>query len=236
MARKVMDDLLNRGRVVRGWLGVQIQSLDDDLAASMGLDSRHGVIVNDLTAGGPAEKAGFKHGDVMLEFNGKEVKDADHLQSLVAAQDPGSPVKVKVRRDKKDVTLTVDLGERPANPREAFNRGENEGTPNRQAPAATAPQLGIEIQSLTPGLAQELGYEGDAGVVVERVARSGPAATKNIRAGDLIKEVNRKEVPSVEAFNNVMKDVESGQTVLLLLRRGDTTFFTAVKVSEQESK
>jgi serine protease Do len=237
MARKVMDDLLNRGKVVRGWLGVQIQSLDEDLAASLGLDSKRGVIVNDLTSGGPAEKAGLKHGDVVLELNGTPVKDADHLQSLVAAQDPGSPVELKVRRDKKDVNVKVDLGERPSNAREAFARGDTGGREDEEKPVpAAATKLGLAIIPLTPRLAQELGYEDDEGVIVEGVSRGGPAATKNIRQGDLIQEVNRKRVTSIEEFNQVMKDMKPGETVLLLLRRGETTFFTAVKVQEEEGK
>ncbi len=101
MARKVMDDLLNRGKVVRGWMGVQIQSVDDDLAAGLGLDSKRGVVIADLTPGGPADRAGMKHGDVVLDFNGTPVKDPDHLQSLVAAQDPGKPASLKVRRDEE---------------------------------------------------------------------------------------------------------------------------------------
>ncbi len=236
MARKVMDDLLNRGKVVRGWLGVQIQSLDEDLAAGLGLDSKRGVIVNDLTDKGPAERAGLKHGDVILELNGTTVKDADHLQSLVAAQDPGSPVKLKVRRDKKDITVTVDLGERPANPREAFARGGGEGGGESESAPALASRLGIEVKALTPSLARELGYEGDEGVVVDAVSRSGPAAMKNIRPGDLIQEVNRQRVSSISDFNRAMDDVAAGDTVLLLVRRGDTSFFTAIKVAEEKGK
>jgi len=237
MARKVMDDLLNRGKVVRGWLGVQIQSLDEDLAASLGLDSKRGVIVNDLTSGGPAEKAGLKHGDVVLELNGTPVKDADHLQSLVAAQDPGSPVNLKVRRDKKDVNVKVGLGERPTNPREAFARGDTEDRDEGGKPSpAAATRLGLDIVPLTPRLAQELGYEDDRGVVVDGVSRSGPAAAKNIRKGDLIQEINRQKVTSIDEFNAVMKDVEPGETVLLLIRRDDTTFFTALKVQEEKEK
>jgi serine protease Do len=230
MARKVMDDLLNRGKVVRGWLGDQIQSLDEDLATGLGLDSKRGVVINDLTAGGPAERAGLKHGDVILQFNGAAVKDADHLQSLVAAQDPGKPAELKVRRDGKDMNIKVDLGERPSNPRDAFGQGgpsENEETPT--APAGR--ELGIKVGPLNESRARELGYEDDQGVVVEDVQRGGPAAAKNIRAGDLIKEVNRRPVNSVKEFNNAVSDLKAGDTALLLVRRGDQNFFAAVKLA-----
>jgi serine protease Do len=230
MARKVMDDLLNRGKVVRGWLGVQIQSLDEDLATGLGLDSKRGVVINDLTAGGPAERAGLKHGDVILKFNGAPVKDADHLQSLVAAQDPGKPAELQVRREGKDVNVKVDLGERPTNPRDAFGRA----TPSEDEETPTAPagrELGIKVIPLTEARARELGYEDDSGVVVEDVLRGGPAATKNIRPGDLIKEVNRRPVSSVKEFNSTISDLKAGDTALLLVRRGEQNFFAAVKIA-----
>jgi serine protease Do len=230
MARKVMDDLLNRGKVVRGWLGVQIQSLDEDLATGLGLDSKRGVVINDLTNGGPAERAGLKHGDVILKFNGDAVKDADHLQSLVAAQDPGKPAELGVRRDGKDMTVKVDLGERPSNPRDAFGSG----TPQEEDETPTAPagrELGIKVAPLTEARAREFGYEDDSGVLVEDVLRGGPAATKNIRQGDLIKEVNRKPVTSVKEFNAAVSELKAGDTALLLVRRGEQNFFAAVKMA-----
>jgi serine protease Do len=239
MARKVMDDLLNRGKVVRGWLGVQIQSVDDDLAAGLGLDSKRGVVIADLTPGGPADRSGMKHGDVVLEFNGTPVKDPDHLQSLVAAQDPGKPANLKVRRDKKDLMVKVDLGERPTNARESFRTGgspepETEKDEEQSAPAGL--ELGIAIAPLNDARARELGYEDDEGVVVEDVARGGPAANKNIRPGDLIKEVNRRPVKSVSDFRGAVSDLKPGETALLLIRRGEQNFFAAVKVTEPPEK
>jgi serine protease Do len=233
MARKVMDDLLSRGKVVRGWLGVQIQPLDDDLAASLKLDSKRGVIINDLTSGGPAEKAGLKHGDVILEFQGTEVKDADHLQSLVAAQDPGSPAEVKVLRDGKRKNFEVDLGERPRNPMEAFREGDGGGDA-KEVPAAG--RLGLEIEPLTRELARDLGVEDEEGVVVREVRRDGPAARKNIRPGDVIREVNRRQVSTLAGFNEAMGEVDAGETVLLLIQRGETSFFVAVKVVDLEEE
>ena len=235
MARKVMDDLLNEGKVVRGWLGVVIQPLDDELAASFGLDSKRGVVVNELTKGGPADRAGIKRGDVILDFEGTPVKDADHLQSLVAARDPESAVNLRVRREGKDRTIQIKLGERPQNPREAFaHRGEGGGEEGGEPAAPVGERLGLRVEPLTPNLARELGYEGDNGVVVGEIDRSGPAATKNVRRGDLIKEVNRKPVTSVADFDAALKEVKPGESALLLLQRDETTFFTAIKVSEKK--
>jgi serine protease Do len=233
MARKVMDDLLNEGRVVRGWLGVQIQPLDDDMAEGFGLDSKRGVIINDLTDGGPAEKAGLEHGDVILEFEGTGVKDADHLQALVAAQDPGSPAAVKVLRDGRRKTIHVDLGERPKNPIEAFRRDRGD---DREEATPAAGRLGLEVTPLTPSLARDLELDDAEGVVVQEVLRGGPAARKNIRRGDLIREVNRQPVDSMADFNTALEDMEPGETALLLLQRGETTFFTAVKMVAEEEE
>jgi serine protease Do len=231
MSRKVMDDLLNRGKVVRGWLGVQIQSLDEDLATGLGLDSKHGVVINDLTTGGPAERAGLKHGDVILEFNGTPVKDADNLQSLVAAQDPGKPAELKVRRDGKDMKVKVDLGERPTNPRSAFGKGGGDSQDEETPTAPAGRELGIKVTPLTDARARELGYEDDTGVVIEDVQRGGPAMEKNLRPGDLIKEVNRHPVTTVKEFNSAVEDLKPGDTALLLVRRGDQNFFAAVKLA-----
>jgi len=172
----------------------------------------------------------LKHGDVILKFNGAPVKDADHLQSLVAAQDPGKPAELQVRREGKDVNVKVDLGERPTNPRDAFGRA----TPSEDEETPTAPagrELGIKVIPLTEARARELGYEDDSGVVVEDVLRGGPAATKNIRPGDLIKEVNRRPVSSVKEFNSTISDLKAGDTALLLVRRGEQNFFAAVKIA-----
>jgi serine protease Do len=231
-----MDDLLNEGKVVRGWLGVVIQSLDDDLAKSLGLDSKHGVVVNDLTPDGPAAKAGIRRGDVILEFQGTSIKDADHLQSLVAARDPGSSATVKIVRDGKERTVRIGLGERPLNPEQTI-RGESEDNQKDEesTKATPAASLGFSVTPLTSALSRELGYSDEQGVVVEEVARGGPAATKNIRRGDLIKEVNRKPVSSVKEFEQAIKEVKPGEAVLLLLRRDQTTFFTAIKASEEKN-
>jgi serine protease Do len=229
MARSVMDDLLNEGRVVRGWLGVVIQSIDEDLAESFDLDSKSGVLINDLTADAPADRAGIQRGDVVVEFEGKPVKDADHLQNLVAARNPGETVELVVVRDGKRKRFEVKLGERPANPRQLLAGGDG----SRGGAADLTGRLGLEVEPLTERLARELNLDDDAsGVVVTEVRRGSPAATKNIRQGDLIVEVNQEAVTSVGDLTAALRDVKEGEPVLLLLRRGQTTFYTAVKMPE----
>jgi serine protease Do len=237
MARKVMDDLLNEGKVVRGWLGVVIQSIDEDLASSLKLDTKRGVLINDVSPGGPADKAGLRRGDVILDFEGTQVKDADHLQSLVAAQDPGSPADLRVRRDGKDRKLSVDLGERPSDPQQAMRGGSDRGTEEDEETKATpAVSLGLTVEPLTPAVARQLGYTDEKGVVVTDIDRSGPAVSKNIRRGDLIQEVNGKAITSVKDFEEAIDSLKAGEAALLLLRRDETTFFTAVRVPEDKDK
>jgi serine protease Do len=233
MARKVMDDLLNQGKVVRGWLGVVIQSLDEDLATSLKLGSKRGVLVNDVSPDGPADRAGIRRGDVILEFEGTEVKDADHLQSLVAGRDPGSPASLRIHRDGKDRKVSVGLGERPTNPQEAM-RGETPDERDQESKAIPAASLGFSVEPLTSALARELGYTGEEGVVVGEVSRGGPAAQKNLRRGDLIQEVNGKAVTSVKEFEAAIKNLKPGDAALLLVLRDETTFFTAVRVPEKK--
>jgi len=233
MARKVMDDLLNQGKVVRGWLGVVIQSLDEDLASGLKLGSKRGVLVNDVSPGGPADRAGIRRGDVILEFEGTEVKDADHLQSLVAGRDPGSPATLRIHRDGKDRKVSAGLGERPSNPQQAM-RGGSESEGDQETKSTPAASLGFSVEPLTPALAREHGYTGEGGGVVGGVDRGGPASQKNIRRGDLIQEVNGKAITSVKEFEAAIKDLKPGEAALLLILRDETTFFTAVRVPEEK--
>ncbi len=131
----------------------------------------------------------------------------------------------------------MDLGERPTNAREAFRAGGESDPESGKEEEESSPaglELGIKVAPLNDARARELGYEDDEGVVVDDVARGGPAANKNIRAGDLIKEVNRRPVKSVSDFRGAVSDLKPGETALLLVRRGEQNFFAAVKVAEPE--
>src|SRR6266566_2242723 len=170
MARAVMDQLLKTGKVHRGMLGVTIQSVDSDLAASLNLLAARGAIVTSVTAGGPAEKAGLKRGDVITGFNGQSVADTNNLRNLVASTAPGSDVNLTVLRDSREQTFRLSLAELQERPRE-------EGDENGGEEATPSGKFGLTLQPLTPEAASRLGLAAnDQGIVVTKVDPTGSAA------------------------------------------------------------
>jgi serine protease Do len=176
--------------------------------------------VADVVKDGPAEQAGLKQGDVIVEFDGKPVNDSADLPLLVARTPVGKSAKLTVIRDKKKETFTVTIAELKDEEEQASSEGGG------------AEDLGITVQSLTAELAENLGLErGLKGVVVTQVDPSGPAADAGMRRGDVIVEVNRTQVKDVAAYNKAVKAAGKGKSVLFLVRRGDNTIFLAVKPS-----
>jgi serine protease Do len=225
MAKQVMEELVKKGKVTRGYLALVPQDIDEDMAKALDLKSTEGALVGDVTAGGPADKAGIKRGDVIISFNGKKVTGSNQLRQLVAQADPGSAAKLVLLRDGRELPVSVVLGERP---KEFSDRGEPE---EEQSPEeGTGEKLGISVQTLTPDIAQQLGYRNEQGVVVSGVVSASAAEDADLRRGDLIKEVNRAEVRNVQDFGRAISRLKSGDNAALLLRRGQNTFYAAVRI------
>ena len=224
MARQVMSTLISEGKISRGYLALYPQDINEDLAKALHLKSTEGSLVADVTPDGPADKAGIKRGDVIVEFNGKKVEDSVELRNLVAQVSPGTTVEVVLNRDGKEMRINVRLGERPG--------GTEGGEPSleKQPQEQMSRKLGLSIQTLTPDLADQLGYRNAKGVVITEVVTGSPADEAGLQRGDLILEVNRKRVQSTQDFENQIKNLKSGDVVALLVRRGNNTFFVAVNV------
>ena len=219
LAKEIVPQLKEKGHVTRGWLGVMIQKVTPDIAESLGLTESKGALVADVVKDGPAEEAGLKQGDVIVEFDGKAVSDSAELPLLVARTPVGRSVKLKVIRDKKAEAFTVKIAE--LKDEEAQQEG-----------SGTTEDLGITVQTLTPELAENLQLDrGLKGVVVTQVDPGGPAADAGLRRGDVILEVNRAPVKDVAAYRKAVKTVGKGKSLLFLVRRGDNTIFLAVKPS-----
>jgi len=224
MARSVMDALIADGKVTRGFLGLLPQDVNEDLEKALKLPSDTGALVGDVTAGGPAAKAGIERGDVILTFNGRPVENSTALRTMVAEAKPGSDARVTVLRDGKEKTLTVALGERP----EVASAGDER---SGESSSSGSTHAGMKVQELRSDLAQRLGYEGDKGVLVVEVTPGGPADEAGIRSGDLIERADQKQIESVHDLQRVLKEHKSGDTIALLVRRKENTFFTALQVS-----
>ena len=224
MAKSVMHQLVAKGKVTRGYLGLLPQDVDEALAKALNLKDTEGSLVGDVTAGGPADKAGIKRGDVITSFNGKKVDNSVQLRNLVAEAEPGSTAKVGLLRDGKVSEASVDLGERPKNIADASG-----GT---SAPeSSSSERFGLSVQDLTPEIARALGYGDDNGVVVVDVKTASMAESAGLQKNDLIKDVNRAQVHSVGEFNKAMKRVGKNDSVALLVRRGNNTFFVAMQMA-----
>ncbi len=218
MAREIKDRLIAQGKVVRAWLGVGIQELTEELAAQFGVKPEDGVLVGNVMADTPAERGGLKPGDIIQEFNGNKISNVRQLQREVAQSPVGSPARLQVLREKQPMTLTVVLGEQPA-----------DLTASREpSPAEAVGQFGLTVQDLTPELRNQLRLTNVDGVVVSSVDEAGAAARAGVRPGDVITEANREPVKSARDFTRILGQMRRGANLLLLVRRDGNSRFVVV--------
>lgn len=219
MVRGIKESLIQKGRVVRGWLGVSIQPVTKDIADSFGLKTAEGVLVADVTKDSPAENAGVQRGDIIVSLDKEPVENPTALKNLVAQKEVDSNVPLTVIRNGKKKTLEVKIGE----------LASEEQTEQSKSDSPESAPLGIQVQELTPDIAAQLGYEQEKGVIVAAVKPGSPAAGANIQRGDLIQEINQIPVDSVESYT---KAVSKGEKFLFLIRRGENTFFAVIKPAQ----
>ena len=207
MARDIMTQLIARGRVVRGWLGVVIQDLTPELAAGFGVKEDAGVLVAEVMKDGPAAAAGLKPGDVITGFGGSAIKDVTDLQKRVAAVEPGRPSPIVVIRDHQPLALSVNVGEQPTE--EALAAAES-----------GEDVLGLTVEPLTPETARQNRLSARRGLLVTEVAPGSPGAEAGIKPGDAIVEVNRRPVADATAFRQIAAALKPGESIPVYLQRG----------------
>ncbi|MCL5021874.1 MAG: DegQ family serine endoprotease [Nitrospirae bacterium] len=224
MARLVMDQLMKQGKIVRGWLGVTIQDITPDLAQKFGLRDSKGALVGDVSKGSPAEKSGVMRGDVLLEFDGKEVTSVGSLRNIVAKSKVGSRVKLKILRNGKTLEVTAVIAELPK---------EESGAPSELAPEDIQKNAfsGISVMDLTRDIARQLGLGNEKGVVVVRVEAGSTADDAGLKKGDVIQEIDRKKVTGISDFNTITLSIHPGDTTLLFIDRGGRKFYVTIKGS-----
>lgn len=223
MAKQVIEQLLAKGKVVRGWLGVGIQPLTAELAKKFGVTEGEGVLVNEVFEKDPAALAGIKPGDVIVRIDGAVVDSPNKLSRLIATLTPGATSKIEVVRDLKRLMIDVPLTER----RDA-------------AVIALLPQqeeklevkLGLDVQDVTATLAERFKLRESKGVLIAKVELNSRAQAEGLREGDLIKEVNRMEVSSVGEFTSAIARSRRGDTLLLRVLRESRAFYVVLKASE----
>ncbi len=215
LARYVMDQIMEHGKVVRGYLGVVIQDLSPDLAAAFGLSHGGGALVSEVAPDSPAAKAGISRGDIVLEMNGEPIESPDQLSVRVSQMAPGQPAHLKIFRNGKTQDLNVTLAEYPQESAAA-------NTP-RQRPSSAL--QGLEVQNLTPAMAQRLNLPPDTqGVVVTQIEPSSPAETAGIQPGDVIEEVNRMPVRNLREYDRAVAGAGNSPILLLINSGGHTQY------------
>jgi serine protease Do len=222
VAKTIIPQLIEHGKVVRGWLGVYIQNITPDLAESFHLKrDQKGAVVSKVVKDGPADKAGIKQGDVIIKFDGKEVKSADDLPWIVSNTPIGSKVDVRILRQGKEKTITVTVKELPAKAEVASAAAPKEENVSEK-------KLGITVSNITPDVQREYNIQIDKGVVVTNVAEGSPADMAGIEKGDIIKQVNQKNIDNIGDYSKILSSVKKDEMVSLLITRGNANIYVAM--------
>jgi serine protease Do len=215
MAKDIYNDLKSKGKVTRGWLGISVQDITEDIAANMGIKDREGALVADVVKGDPAEKAGLRSGDIIFEIDGKKVHDTHELLRIVAGVPVGKSVTVKVMRDGKAQNFIVTVGERK----------DQEVAVNEK----TGDYFGMTVRDITPQIAEGLGLTDRTGVIVSSVQEGSPADEAGIKVRDVIIQVNKVNVRSVRDFQREMSKRGASDGVLLLVKSGGAAHYVVIR-------
>ena len=222
MAKRVMDDLITKGYVVRSWLGVYIQAVDDKIAKELDLDKRDGALVGSIAPDSPALKAGIVEGDVIIRFNEKDIRDPSHLKNVVSSTKPGTKSRVTVVREGQEKIIRVTLEELNTDS-QIFASGSSKSYNS----------VGFSVQDPSSSLAHKYGFnEDEGGVVVTKVDSKSEAAEMGVREGDLIQRVGSENINSKKEFKKLVEESKEDGVVLLLIKREDISRFYALDLRE----
>lgn len=219
MVKAINDQLQKHGKVTRGWLGVAIQDINEELAESFNLDEARGILVSEVQKDSPADNAGIEQGDVIIELDGTELANVNDLRNRIALIVPGTESELTVIRDGKEKNIEVKIGEQP----DDFGR-----IARSQGDSDSLEKFGLTFQELTPELAEQLGYEGEQGVLIGDVDPDGPAADAGLQPGQLIQEVNKRRVTSIRDLNTVIKGAGNPDRLLLRVRAGNFSQYVVI--------
>ncbi|HOK40746.1 MAG TPA: DegQ family serine endoprotease [bacterium] len=227
MAKKIMIDLIEKGKVVRGYLGVMIQDIDKTIAKQFKLPDVNGVLISQVTPNSPADKAGLKRGDVIIEFDGVKITNTSQLRNLVANSKINTNVNIKIIRDGKEKSLSIYIVEQPKDfDKSSFAYSEESGE-------VTSNKLGITVKELSPELAKKFNYStSEKGVIITEIENGSKADIGGLKEGDIILEINRKNIKTVEDFNEALKDIDDNneKEVLFLIKRQKVTIYLVLNL------
>ncbi|HMO17510.1 MAG TPA: Do family serine endopeptidase [Oligoflexia bacterium] len=225
LVKSIITQIKDKGKVVRGWLGVKIQAVTEDMATVLKLEKVDGALVAEVLKGSPAEKANFKIGDVITHFGSQKVSDSSDLASMVADMPVGSRVELTYIRQGKEYKVKVTIEELKE---ENFVDSSQTDSSEDVSPDA----FGLRLQNLNPEIAKSLGLKDSSGVLVADIEPDSVAVESGIRRGDVILEVNSFEIKSISDFKSKTMNIRKSEPLLILIRRGQETFFTTMKIGE----
>lgn len=217
MVKPLLSDLKEKGSVTRGWMGVTIQSITQDLAQGMNLKTTEGAIIAEVVEDGPAAEAGIQAGDVVLEFDGIKVRDSGHLSQIVAATPVDKKVSVEYLREGKSRSTTLKVGIRPGS-----------DLPIRNT-AGVALDFGMTVQDISPEIARQMRLENTEGVLISDVEPGGAAEKAGLSRGDIVLEINRKPIKDLAAYKKAVSELKADEGVVLYVQRGTSRIFIALK-------
>lgn len=221
MVKKIASQLRDKGKVVRGYLGIYFQPVTPELAEQLDMKKPTGALVAQVIKGSPADKAGLKNGDVITEYDGKDVEDWHDLPALVADTPVGKSVEVVVIRDGDEKELDVKIGE----------MAETAPQPTERQKEAED-KLGMTLQQITPELAEQFGLDKPQGLVISGVKQGSPAAEAGLKSGDVIIEANRKKISGLGDFKDMVEEMEPGDGMMIYYQRGKRRNYTVIKLSK----
>ncbi|HEX2959416.1 MAG TPA: DegQ family serine endoprotease [Chitinispirillaceae bacterium] len=230
MAQKIMEDLIFEGKVSRGWLGVMIQELDQPTREAFGLDNNtQGVLIGDVFPDQPAAKAGILRGDIVTSVDGKMVTNPNELRNAIAAIHPGKKVPIELLRSTKKTTVYVTLSGRDKS--QVAEKDPKKSDSGESGSEDVSKKLGIRVSPLTYEIKSNLGIKSNInGVIITGFEEKSTSEQEGLQENDIIIEINRKSVGSIKEFKSAVNNLKTGDSILLLIQRGENTFFKAFKI------
>jgi serine protease Do len=227
MAARIFKDLINTGSVHRGWLGVVIQPLTPELAAHFSITDAKGILVSSLVENGPAARGGIQSGDVIIEFNGRSITAPNELQRAVAQVGVGEAINLKVIREGRKLELAVRLGDQN-DARRPARLMQKAAQPSKARTASNV--LGLTVEPLNPDWGKKLGVSNLSGVVIASVDPGSAADGAGLAPGDIIRELNRQRIKTVDEYKKFMKSLKPGADLLVLIEREGSAIYVAMKI------
>jgi serine protease Do len=224
LAKSVVDQLKEKGRVVRGYLGVSVYEITEDHVKLLDLESKKGAMVAEVTPGSPADDAGLKRYDVITAINGDPIEDGRDLQYKIADIEPGTKSKLTIIRNGEEETLTVEIGEKPS-------------SSLTQDTSESGKDIGLKVREMSPTLARQMGFETEKGLLITEVKEFSVAESAGLQRGDIIIEINREEVDALDDLDKILKASDPGDPLLMMIRREyrsrpSQDFFVTVRIPE----